>query len=178
MKVEVELVYQGPSEPSTERAEKDKIGCTACRLIEGFLGRVTAVCDCTICKRVNDCLKQQLAGEPKQYQDATTDTSEEPRAQNAADGDSNDTPLPETEIQRLLEIADATPVKLAQERDDYIEGLKRQAEEAKDLDARLTILLERRKEELRALEAERRAQDGRQEFTIKMPKKTRAEKRN
>lgn len=139
---------------------------------------MTTVCDCTICKRVNDCLKQQLAGEPKQYQDATTDTSEEPPAQNDANEDSNDAPLPEHEIQRLLEIADTTPNKQAQERDDYIEGLKRQAEEAKDLDARLTIVLEQRKEELRALQAERRAQDGRQEFTIKMPKKMKVEKRN
>jgi hypothetical protein len=69
------------------------------------------------------------------------------------------------------------PARQAQERSDYIEGLKRQSEEAEKEDKRLINDLSERKQKLRELHGELMAKEQPQAFTIKEAKKGKKEKK-
>jgi hypothetical protein len=76
-----------------------------------------------------------------------------------------------SDLEAQIKLLQHTPAKEAQERSDYIEGLKRQSEEAEEEDKRLVNLLGERKQRLRKLQGDLMAREQPQAFTMKEAKK-------
>jgi len=138
----------------------DYINCVVCTK----LGRILDCCKalrgpCLTCAEFHQLLNKEVdqqVSDQLELQIEQNDTAWRTRCDDL-----------ETQIKTLRD----TPQKRAQEKSDYIESLKRQAEEADAEDKRLKNILEERKETLKSLRMELSARERPLEFTVKEVKK-------